>query len=1181
MATAVVKVEQISSPKPLPLASRWQAFEFKKLAPPPSASVPPTLISISASRKKPLPTVESSTSYLTPSANKFKVHQNRKVISISPNVPISELLQTVSPHNSVHLDINQNVYSKISFKNRANMHPAFELKELKEKKDINSSQKNENASDISEQSSSQVAEYIEYVPIEEENEVNNQQNQKKNILGNSALQDKLNEIKFAYDAKFQNNPQLIEEYNIAASKIQAIFRIRAAKKIADRLRKRRKDREYCAKELLSTERTYVESLNVLREIYLIPLQENLKEPKPLITQAQYKLFFGHLETIMNVNKMFLMGCEKVLSNYSADTLISPLFHGYTHLFKSYTAYCNNFEAANSAIKQLKLSSPEFAAWIKVRDKDSRTNRLGMQSYLILPIQRIPRYRLLLQDLLKQTDPSHKDYQGLQKCLGEILSVAEHLNSTMKQIEASMQLLNIQSQFQNLPDNFEIQAPWRTFLKEGAFRVLPDYQPIHLHLFNDIIVFSKKGKSQFSFRSKAELGHTKIYDYKYNQTVENPENRFKIKSLNLEMELVCNQDTEKIEWLKLIHEQIEQAGGGSKLNVNVDTKNEKSTFLEALSDDIGEDLDPEECLEEMKTKGATMLKYCRTGKPHFRHFILSSDEKKVCWGSKNKRTADSKVLLARVTDLKTGQTTDLFKKYLNPDVENVSMSLLYGKGRSLDLVASDKKEFAIWLTGLRFLLQNGPRANAGDGATSNENLIKTIEKSKFDHKFQEIGDSYTWGQNNRGSLGHDNQDDQPIPLVMKDFLYLDVMGLYCSDSVAFGVMTNGALFSWGSGKDGRTGHGDEIDRLKPTRVDALRGLKVNRVAIGSTHALVLLNDGSIYSFGTGEYGQLGCGDIKTQFQPKKVESVLENHKVQFIACGAMHCAAITNNGEMYTWGKGEDGQLGIGTKENQFIPTVVHTLHNESIVTCALGMWHTMALTREGRVYVWGDTTYGQCGLGKQAQQAKSQPVPIVIPLDLLPRKILSLAAGSSHSGAIADDGSIWMWGNGMYGQLGVGEKENSPVPLCVRDLQHEKAIQITCGVNHTMILTESNDVYSWGAGTYGRLGIREEKDQPLPRLIEFLREKEVREVSAGGCMSACVCGHQWVPDLDAKKCMNCNRDFTIIRRRHHCRYCGGLFCGACSSKRVTLLRFGFDNRVRVCDTCFQILKRESGAQGSN
>lgn len=158
------------------------------------------------------------------------------------------------------------------------------------------------------------------------------------------------------------------------------------------------------------------------------------------------------------------------------------------------------------------------------------------------------------------------------------------------------------------------------------------------------------------------------------------------------------------------------------------------------------------------------------------------------------------------------------------------------------------------------------------------------------------------------------------------------------------------------------------------------------------------------------------------------------------------------------------------------------------------------------------------------------------------------------------------------GNLEMAKKENHAVPgLVYKLLMKDIAKFITCGANHCVVLTETGKVYTWGAGTFGRLGIGTEEDHSAPCLVEFLLNKKVRSIASGGAQTACVCAHMWVPDRDSKECMKCHASFSVTRRRHHCRNCGGLFCGSCTSKRLPLLRFGYDKPVRVCDHCHSIL----------
>lgn len=145
--------------------------------------------------------------------------------------------------------------------------------------------------------------------------------------------------------------------------------------------------------------------------------------------------------------------------------------------------------------------------------------------------------------------------------------------------------------------------------------------------------------------------------------------------------------------------------------------------------------------------------------------------------------------------------------------------------------------------------------------------------------------------------------------------------------------------------------------------------------------------------------------------------------------------------------------------------------------------------------------------------------------------IASISAGSAHSACINQRGDVFVFGNGIYGQMGNGKKENSYIPIKVPNL--ELCRQVASGLNHIIAFSNLGKVYGWGAGSSGRLGIKSEADQTTPQNIALLNDKTVRSIAAGGCMSMAVCSHQWVPDKDAVACMHCKSKFTFINRRHH------------------------------------------------
>lgn len=122
-----------------------------------------------------------------------------------------------------------------------------------------------------------------------------------------------------------------------------------------------------------------------------------------------------------------------------------------------------------------------------------------------------------------------------------------------------------------------------------------------------------------------------------------------------------------------------------------------------------------------------------------------------------------------------------------------------------------------------------------------------------------------------------------------------------------VVTSGnedglAVFMWGRGEDGQLGLGDTSDQDEPTYVDALRGVGVQQIACGSGHTVVLTTEGEVYTWGRGDDGRLGHGDNGWKYVPRITQS-LAGHTVVQVTCGSYHTAAVTSNGDLYTWGGG--------------------------------------------------------------------------------------------------------------------------------------------------------------------------------------------------------------------------------------------------------------------------------------
>jgi len=120
-----------------------------------------------------------------------------------------------------------------------------------------------------------------------------------------------------------------------------------------------------------------------------------------------------------------------------------------------------------------------------------------------------------------------------------------------------------------------------------------------------------------------------------------------------------------------------------------------------------------------------------------------------------------------------------------------------------------------------------------------------------------------------------------------------------------------------------GHGDQQDQLLPKKVEALAGQRVVAVSAGGYHNLALTTNGSVWSWGDGGFGKLGHGDMQGQLLPKKIEAFAVGSASSPVSAGSYHSLAITADGAVFTWGKGEHGSLGHGEDlPNQLLPKTI-------------------------------------------------------------------------------------------------------------------------------------------------------------------------------------------------------------------------------------------------------------------
>ena len=222
---------------------------------------------------------------------------------------------------------------------------------------------------------------------------------------------------------------------------------------------------------------------------------------------------------------------------------------------------------------------------------------------------------------------------------------------------------------------------------------------------------------------------------------------------------------------------------------------------------------------------------------------------------------------------------------------------------------------------------------------------------------------------------------------------------------------------------------------------------------------------VFSWGSGANYQLGTGHTGLQTQPRRLETLAHTTVVE-VAASKFHSMAVTADGQVYTWGWGLGGRLGHPEgklhSENgaEIFPRVVRRLGQRRIVSVAAAKHHSLAVTETGEVFSWGLSRDGRLGY---ATGASKQVVPKRIDA-LKGVSVIQASAANKHSAVISQTGMICTWGSNVHGQLGYGTSDSgsNPGPRCVEGLKHKFVTQVSLAKRHSLALTKEGDVYSWG-----------------------------------------------------------------------------------------------------------------------
>ncbi|XP_039115061.1 RCC1 domain-containing protein RUG3, mitochondrial isoform X1 [Dioscorea cayenensis subsp. rotundata] len=317
--------------------------------------------------------------------------------------------------------------------------------------------------------------------------------------------------------------------------------------------------------------------------------------------------------------------------------------------------------------------------------------------------------------------------------------------------------------------------------------------------------------------------------------------------------------------------------------------------------------------------------------------------------------------------------------------------------------------------------------------------------------------WIWGKGDGGRLGFGDEVSGFVPKLNPNLSDVKSVALGGIHSTA--LTASGDVFTWGYGGFGALGHSVYHRELLPRLVHGSWSGKISHLATSGAHTAAITESGELYTWGRDEgEGRLGLGSGGGPGEggsfsiPSKVNALPV--PVAAAKCGGFFTMALTSDGQVWNWGANSNYELGRGDNKSDWRPQLIRSLQDARIIQVACGGYHSLALTDKGEVFSWGHGGQGQLGHGSR----QNEKVPLVIEA-LAHKRITYIACGGSSSAAVADDGKLFMWGNSRDCQLGVpGLPDSQLLPVEVQFLTEDEelgphnVISVALGASHTMCL---------------------------------------------------------------------------------------------------------------------------------
>ncbi|XP_026166633.1 FYVE, RhoGEF and PH domain-containing protein 4a isoform X3 [Mastacembelus armatus] len=311
-----------------------------------------------------------------------------------------------------------------------------------------------------------------------------------------------------------------------------------------------------ASELLQTEKAYVARLNLLDQVFCAKLMEEAN--KGTFPVDVVKNIFSNISSIHAFHSQFLLpDLEKRMGQWESTPRIGDILQKLTPFLKMYAEYVKNFDKAMELLKQWTDRSPQFKAIIQEIQSQEVCGSLTLQHHMLEPVQRVPRYEMLLKDYLKKLPEDDPDRRDAEKSLEIIATAATHSNSAIRKSENLKKLMEI---YEMLGEEEDIVHPSNEFIKEGHILKLAarntSAMERYLFLFNNMLLYCvpkfSLGGPKYTVRTRIGIDGMTVLE----TTNEDYPHTFQVSGKERTLELQASSEQDKADWIKAVQETIE-------------------------------------------------------------------------------------------------------------------------------------------------------------------------------------------------------------------------------------------------------------------------------------------------------------------------------------------------------------------------------------------------------------------------------------------------------------------------------------------------------------------------------------------------------------------------------------------------------------------------------------------------